>query len=72
MWIGETKMSRICDVCKEPIPYGTNDMIKIQFLGKFADRVRKLHGTDNFDFCGFACFGKFMPLEKVREVKGAT
>jgi len=60
-------MSRICDVCKKPIPHGANNIIELKFRGKLADRVRQLHGVDNFDFCSFTCFAKFMPLERVRE-----
>lgn len=57
-------MSRICDVCKEPIPVGTSNIIKLQFGGKFAERVKKIHGVSYFDFCSLACFGKFVPLER--------
>lgn len=57
-------MSRICDICKKPIPLGTSNVIELGFRGSFSDKVKKFHKVSNFDFCSFTCLGKFMPLEK--------
>jgi len=57
-------MSRICDVCRKPLVVGTSNIIKLDFSGKFAERVKKIHGVSHFDFCSLTCFGKFVPLEK--------
>jgi len=49
---------RICDGCKIPIPFGTNDYIEVTFHGKYGELVTKLHGANHLDFCSLECYDK--------------
>ena len=52
-------MSRICDTCKKPIPLGTNDVIKVDFQGRFGKLVKSINKVKHLDFCSLECFDKF-------------
>lgn len=50
---------RICDICKKPIPLGTNDHIEVHFCGRFGELIKIIHGVSHLDFCSLKCFSEF-------------
>lgn len=55
---------RICDSCKKPIPYGTSNIIEVNFRGKFGKLASFILKTTNCDFCSLECFNTFNLTEE--------